>query len=61
MTKDNLSNLLLHYGTIINDNDLQLQKNSYGDYHRIRIFRYNGKLFYHSMLNGVVLECYELN
>lgn len=60
MTKENLSNLLLHYGRKTSDIAFH-EYVAKEEYHtRIRTFIYNGKHFYHIMCNGEVHECFEL-
>lgn len=63
MNMNELSNLLLHYGRVTSDisftiNDYYTRVNDY--YTRVRTFIYNGKPFYHVMVNGEVKECFEL-
>lgn len=60
MNMNELSNLLIHYGRKITD--LSFKEECANEvYHvRIRTFAYNGKIFWHQMVNGDVTECFEL-
>ena len=40
---------LLRYGQIIVDDNIE---DSEGDFIRIRIIKYNGKIYYHKMIEG---------
>lgn len=61
MNTKQLSELLLHYGRIITDDEFEkIYDNGYIQICRIRIFSYNGKHFYHNMINGKVIKCFEL-
>lgn len=63
MNMNELSNLLLHYGRVTSDISFTINEkfgNHYNHYTRVRTFIYNGKPFYHVMVNGEVKECFEL-
>lgn len=64
MNVEELSNLLLHYGNILANQSFQSIRSERNecviDNVTIRIISYNQKLFYHFMVNGTVLYCYEL-
>lgn len=61
MNRTELNNLLLHYGKLITDDEYQkVYDNGYTQNYRVRIFGYNGKCFYSKMINGNVIECFEL-
>lgn len=61
MNMNELSDLLLHYGRKTTDaNFVEEILDGVKSYTRIRTFAYNGKHFYHHMVDGVVTECFEL-
>lgn len=51
------NNDVLRYGTILIDRSFTTND---GGYTRIRIIKFCDKYFYHSMVNGEVIECVEL-
>ena len=52
---------LLHYGKIISDtNNIVIDNGVYKENVRLRTILYNGKNFIHRMVNGEVVECFEL-
>lgn len=55
---------LLHYGTIITDEDYQRVLTEYGRVAmqnvRTRIIKYGDKLYYHKMVNGELRLIFEL-
>lgn len=61
MNTNQLSELLLHYGRITSDISFSENVGNEKSLTRIRTFSYNGKHFYHHMVNGIVVECFELN
>lgn len=63
MNMNELSNVLLHYGRVTSDISFTINEmfgNCTNYYTRVRTFIYNGKPFYHVMVNGEVKECFEL-
>ena len=61
MKMNELSNLLSHYGRVTTDaNFCEEILKGVKSYTRIRTFAYNGKHFYHHMVDGEVTECFEL-
>ena len=47
---------VLHYGTILTDDDLICTYEYEGDYARIRIIACDGVVYYHKMIDGEVVE-----
>lgn len=60
MNMNELSDLLLHYGRKTTDISFKESCATEDFFTRIRTFAYNGKHFYHIMVNGQVTECFEL-
>jgi len=57
MYDDKLNRELLTYGTFITDDDYCTLKT---EFIRIRIISYKGKLYYHKMIDGDVIEIKEI-
>ena len=55
---NNIERDLLDYGEFITDDEYQ-EKIDTRHWHigRIRLISYQGELYYHKMINGVVVEC----
>lgn len=60
MKIENLANLLLHYGNRTTDIEFKEELGGQIYYNRVSTYTYNGKIFYLHLVNGEVIECFEL-